>query len=185
MLACHVTPSGAATARVLFDGTHGLAVNTRTKIGDQGRSPIASDLKRPMRVKHIQDECTFALTPDVSVTHPRDWHLLGSACAHKYALTGEVYIHTACTFGVASSLVEGRVGMRCGRAACWWPTSSSTCSRAVHHIGVFFFCVLRVVSSRRDPFVVEQDSQRPHSVWVGFVLLHRTRSLGISQRRAD
>ena len=34
-------PGGALTARVLFDGTHGLKLNTRTRIRDQERAPIS------------------------------------------------------------------------------------------------------------------------------------------------
>ena len=52
-----------------FDGTHGLSVNTRTRIRDHERSPVASDLKRAMREKACQDEPTFALTADVSEAH--------------------------------------------------------------------------------------------------------------------
>ena len=42
-------PNGVVTARVLFDGTHGISVNNRTTIRDQERTPVASDLKRAMR----------------------------------------------------------------------------------------------------------------------------------------
>ena len=35
-------PNGVVSARVLFDGTHGLAVITRTRIRDQERTPIAA-----------------------------------------------------------------------------------------------------------------------------------------------
>ena len=38
-------PNGVISARVLFNRTHGLAVNTRTRIRDQERSLIAADLK--------------------------------------------------------------------------------------------------------------------------------------------
>ena len=44
-------PNGEVSARFLFDGTHGLAVNTRTRVRDQERSPIAADLKRALREK--------------------------------------------------------------------------------------------------------------------------------------
>ena len=47
-------PSGIVTARVLFDGTNGIAVNRRTRIRDQERAPIAVDLKRSMRKKKNQ-----------------------------------------------------------------------------------------------------------------------------------
>ena len=38
-------PGGKVTARVLFDGTHGLCVNSKTRLRDQERAPIATDLK--------------------------------------------------------------------------------------------------------------------------------------------
>ena len=72
-------PGGKITARVLFDGTHGLCVNSRTRLRDQERAPIAADLKRTMREKEKIDELTFALTADVSEAyrqvpiHPDFW----------------------------------------------------------------------------------------------------------------
>ena len=72
-----------ATARVLFDGTHGIAVNKRTRIRDQERAAIAADLKRAIREKSIVGERTFALTADVAEDHgqvsinERDWYLVG------------------------------------------------------------------------------------------------------------
>ena len=93
---------GVVTARVLFDGTHGISVNTRTRIRDQERAPITADLKRAMREKSEQ---AFALTADVSEAHrqipiaPEDWHLL--ACQVEQGST--VYVNTEGTFGVASA----------------------------------------------------------------------------------
>ena len=62
-------PGGKITARVLFDGTHGLSVNTRTRLRDQERGPIAADLKRSMREKARYGELTFALSADVTEAH--------------------------------------------------------------------------------------------------------------------
>ena len=96
-------PSGEVSARVLFDGTHRLLVNTRRRIRDQERSPVASDLKRAMREKASQNEPTFALTADVSEAHrqirihPCHWHLLGC----QVQAGGDVYINTVGTSGVA------------------------------------------------------------------------------------
>ena len=73
-------PGGKVSARVFFDGTHGLCVNTRTRLRDQERAPIAADLKRSMREKAKVDELTFALSADVTEAHrqvpvhPYDWH---------------------------------------------------------------------------------------------------------------
>ena len=40
---------GEVTARILFDRTHGIDVNTRIRIRDQERAPIAADVKIPER----------------------------------------------------------------------------------------------------------------------------------------
>ena len=75
-------PNGVISERVLFDGTRGLAVNTRTRIRDQKRSPIAADLKRAMKEKTELGKSTFALTADVSEAHRQvpvhlsDWKFL-------------------------------------------------------------------------------------------------------------
>ena len=55
------------TARVvLFDGTKGISVNSHTRMRDQERAPIASDLKRDMRAEVVHGESTLALTADVT-----------------------------------------------------------------------------------------------------------------------
>ena len=98
-------PNGVVSARVLFDGTHGIPVNRRIRLRDQERAPVAADLKRVMREKSLHDELTFALTADVSEAHrqipiaPCDWHLLG--CQVVKGRT--VYVNTVGTFGVASA----------------------------------------------------------------------------------
>ena len=62
-------PNSVVSSRVLFDGTHGPAVNTRTRILDLERSPIAADPKRAMKEKAELGQPTFALTADVSEAH--------------------------------------------------------------------------------------------------------------------
>ena len=98
-------PGGVVTARILFNGTHGIDVNTSTRIRAQERAPIAADLKRAMREKSQVEEKTFALTADVSEAHrqipiaPQDWHLLG--CQVRGG--SSVHENTVGTFGVASA----------------------------------------------------------------------------------
>ena len=98
-------PNGEISARVLFDGINGLQVNTRTRLRDQERAPIAADLKRAMHEKATLGVRTFALTADVKEAHrqvpihPRDWHLRGC----RVEAGGDVYINTVGTFGVASA----------------------------------------------------------------------------------
>ena len=109
---------GAVTARVLFDGTHGIAVNQRTRVRDQERGPIVADKKRLMREKSKTSEPTFALTADVTEAHrqipivEQDWHLLGC----QVQPGGKVFVNTVGIFGVASaSCYWSRVGSAIGR----------------------------------------------------------------------
>ena len=87
-------PGGNIRARVLLDGTHGLCVNSRTRLRVQERAPIVADLKRTMRKKAKIDELTFAFTADVTEAHrqvpihPDDGHLLGC----QVIPGGEVFI---------------------------------------------------------------------------------------------
>ena len=137
-------PGGKVSARVLFDGTHGLCVNTKTRLRDQERAPIAADLKRPMREKAKVGELTFALSADVTEAyrqvpiHPDDWHFLG--CQVKPG--GDVFVNTVGTFGVASaSYYWSRVAGTIGRllqisqvtprrhGTCWWLESGGPCYR--------------------------------------------------------
>ena len=111
-------PGGKITARVLFDGTHGLCVNSKTRLRDQERAPIAADLKRSMREKSRIGELTFALSADVTEAHrqvpihPDDWHLLGC----QVYPGGDVFVNTVGTFGIASaSYYWSRVAAAVGR----------------------------------------------------------------------
>ena len=98
-------PGGKVSARVFFDRTHGLCVNSGTRLRDQERAPIAEDLKRSMREKAKVDELTFALSADVTEAHrqvpihPDDWHYLG--CQVKPG--SDVFVNTVGTFGIASA----------------------------------------------------------------------------------
>ena len=113
-------PGGVITARVLFDGSNGIYVNWRTRIRDQERSPIASDIKRLMREKSQLNQRSFSLTADVSEAHrqvpihPDDWHMLGCRVRPE----GAIYVNTVGTFGVASaSYYWSRVAGAIGRIA--------------------------------------------------------------------
>ena len=111
-------PNGVVSARVLFDGTYGMAVNTHTRIRNQEQPPIATDLKRAMREKAELGQPTFALTADVSEAHrqvpvhPSDWHFLGC----QVTKSSTVYVNTVGTFGITSaSYYWNRVGAAVGR----------------------------------------------------------------------
>ena len=93
-------PSRVVTARVLFDGTNGISINTRTR----------------MR--------TFALTADVSEDHRQaqkpkeDWHLL--ECQVQ---PGPAYVHTVGTiwrsFGVYCCSRVASAPIRLTLGPCW------------------------------------------------------------------
>ena len=78
------------SARVLFDGSNGIPVNRRIRLRDQEHAPVASDLKRCMRVKARRGQQTFTLTADV-------------AEAHRQEVGGDVFTNTVGTFGIASA----------------------------------------------------------------------------------
>ena len=192
-------PSGEVTARVLFDGTHGLSVNTRTRIRDQERSPVASDLKRAMREKAALNEPTFALTADVSEAHRQipihkcDWHLLGC----QVQAGGDVYINTVGTFGVASasyywSRVSGALGrltqyLAGNRARTWHMVVADDyhleSGGQGYRAALVVFLVL--CSSIGVPLSWAKTAGGDTVTWVGFELLHQSRHLGVSQRRAE
>ena len=93
-------------------------MNTRTRIRDQERGPIAAELKSIMREKSRVGVPTFALTADVSEAHrqipvaEQDLHLLGC----QVVPVGSVFINTVGTFGVASaSYCWSRVASATGR----------------------------------------------------------------------
>ena len=122
-------PGGKVTARVLFDGTHGLCVNTKTRLRDQEKGPIAADLKRSMREKARIGELAFALSADVTEAHrqvpkhPDDWHLLGC----QVSPGGDVFINTVGTFGIASaSYYWSRVAAAVGRLVQYLSADTST-----------------------------------------------------------
>ena len=192
-------PGGKITARVLFDGTHGLSVNSRTRIRDQERAPIAADLKRTMREKAKVDELTFALSADVTEAHrqvpvhPDDWHLLGC----QVIPGGDVFVNTVGTFGVASaSYYWSRVAAAVGRLSQYLAGYSCTtwhmlvaddylleCGGPHYRRGLFLFFVL--CASLGVPLAWHKTAGGDTLIWVGFELLLRSRSIGISERRAE
>ena len=189
-------PNGEVTARVLFDGTHGLSVNRRTRIRNQERSPKAADLKRALREKANRGERTFALSADVSEAHrqvpvhPQDWHLLGC----QVVPGADVFIHTVGTFGVSSaSYYWSRVAGSIGRLAQYLVGKLSTswhmlvaddfkleCGGPRYGMGLIIFFVL--CSTCGVPLSWSKTAGGDSLVWVGFEILLRSYSLGLSQR---
>ena len=192
-------PGSVITARVLFDGTHGIAVNHRTRVRDQERAPIAADIKRIMREKSLTNEPTFALTADVSEAHRQvpidrqDWHLLG--CQVR---PGEdVFVNTVGTFGVASasyywSRVASSVGRLCqyipGGAARTWHLLVADdfhleAGGPAYREALMVFFVLCSVAG--IPLEWPKTAGGNTVSWVGFELLHRSYKVGLSERRAQ
>ena len=175
-------PGGKVTARVLFDGTHGLCVNTKTRLRDQERAPIASDLKRSMREKARIGELTFALSADVTEAHrqvpihPDDWHLLGC----QVSPGGDVFINTVGTFGIASaSYYWSRVAAAVGRLVQYLSAYTSTSWHMLvaddyllesggseYRVGLLLFFVLCAVVG--VPLSWHKTCGGDTLVWVGF-----------------
>ena len=179
-------------------GTNGLQVNTRTRLRDQERSPIAADLKRAMREKATLGVRRFALTAEVKEAHrqvpihPRDWHFLGC----RVEAGADVYINTVGTFGVAStSCYWSRVSSALGRLSQYLAAASAHTWHMVvaddYHLEentIASRCSLSFSSATRlgyHSLGTRRQVARELVVWVGFELLHSTHHLGISQRRAE
>ena len=192
-------PGGVISARVLFDDTHGIAVNHRTRVRDQERAPIAADLKRIMREKSIAEQPTFALSADVTEAHrqvpiaPQDWHLLG--CQVRPG--GEVFVNTVGTFGVASaSYYWSRVATAIGRLCQYIPASSANTWHLLvaddYHLEaggteyrasiISFFVLCAVIGV---PLAWKKTAGGDTVSWVGFELLHRSYKIGLSEKRAQ
>ena len=183
------------TVRVLFDGTHGLCVNSRTRLRDQERALVAADLLRAMREKANMDEMTFALSADVAEAHrqvpahPDDWHFL--VC--QVVPGAEVFVNTVGTFGMASasyywSRVGGAVGTLSQYLAGYDATSWHMLVADDHLLecgGPYYrrgFILFVLGASLGAPLSWHKTNG---GVWVGFELMLRSRSIGISAGRAE
>ena len=175
---------GEVSARVLFDGTHGLSLNTRTRIRDQERSPVASDLKHTMRKKAALDEATFALTADVSEAHrqipihPCDWRRLHQYCRYVWCsvclLLSVAGVGCAGTTYTVSCLEQSaHLAHGGGRRL---PPGGQEYRTAL--IAFFVLCSTVIVP-------LSWAKTAGGDTWVGFELLHQSRLLGVSQRRAE
>ena len=115
--------TGEIAARVLFDGTHGIDEDRRTRVRDQERGPIEADVKRVFREKARYQLPSFELEEHVTEAHrqvpidPQDWHFLG-AQMHP---GGWVYVNKVGTFGIAS-------------ASCWWSRVAGAIGRIAQYI---------------------------------------------------
>ena len=152
-----------------------------------------------MRGKTELGQPTFALTTDVSEAHrqvpahPSDWHFLGC----QVTKNPTVFVNTVGTFGITSaSFCWNRVGAAVGRISQFVVGKLATTWRMLvaddYHLEaggeqyrfalIAFFIVCAVAGV---PLSWNKTSGGESVTWVGFELVHKTRQLGISQRRAD
>ena len=111
------------TLRLLFDGTHGVQVNTNIRVRDQQQTPGAPDLKLMLRHMAAEKRPYYGLTFDVEgahenvPVHERDWPL--------QAVRGRdpdlLYFSMYALFGVAS-------------ISYWWGRLAAGVSRAMHYV---------------------------------------------------
>ena len=191
--------TGEITARVLFDDTHGIDVNRRTRVRDQERGPIAADIKRFLREKARYELPSFALTAGVTEAHrqvpidPQDWHFL-AAQIHPGSW---VYVNKVGTFGIASaSYWWSRVASAIGRIALCIPGHSAhtwhllvaddymldASGPAYREAIISFFTLCPLVGV---PLSWPKTAGGDTISWVGFEILNRTYKLGISERRCQ
>ena len=140
-------------------------------------------------------EKTFALTADVAEVpiDPVDWHYLGA----QICPGDVVYINTVGTFGISSaSYYWSRVGSSLGRLSQY---ISAHTAHTWHHLVADDFHLEAAGAGYREAllifFVLCHTAGVPLSwsktaggdtvIWVGFEILHRSFSLGVSERRAE
>ena len=172
--------------RLLFDGTHGVPVNKNIRVRDQDRAPAAPDLKRVLRELASQAGPKFGFKVDVTDAHrltpikPCDWHLL--ACRSEKGKN--VYVNTSGTFGVAS-------------AACWWSRVATAAVRGTHYLlGPELASWLLLVADDLSvlmsflrvmgfPLSWKKLAGGESLMWVGYELVLKISSLGLSESRAQ
>ena len=141
---------------------------------------------------------TFALTADVSEAHrqvpvhPSDWHLLG----FQITKDSTVYVNTVGTFGITSaSYCWNRVGAavgrisqyRAGRSAATWHMLVADdyhldAGGEQYRFALISFFIVCALAGVTLSWNKTSDGE---TVTGRFELLHKTRHLGISQKRAD
>ena len=109
---------GEVSARVVYDATHGVRVNSLIRMRDQDRAPTAPDLKTALREQHEGGGRSFGITSDVSEAHrlvlldPRDYHFVGCQLNPR----GDVLINKVMPFGLVPAAYRwSRVGGSVGR----------------------------------------------------------------------
>ena len=167
-------------------------MNTRTRLRDQERSPIAADLKRAMREKATLGVRTFALTADVKKAHrqvpihPRDWHLLGC----RVETGAEYFWCSVSVLLLVSRVVSSRHTVSIPRRrqrphVAYGGGDDYQLEAGGEHDRFALFAFFLLCCTCGVPLSWNKTASGETVVWVGFELLHSTHHLGISQRRAE
>ena len=188
-------PGGKVTARVLF----GLCVNSKTRLRDQERAPIAADLKRSMReqsrLASSLSHCRLMLrrrTARCPCTRT-----IGTYLGVKYLLvvtsSSILWAHSVLA---SASYYWSRVAAAVGRLVQYLSAYTSTSWHMLfaddyllesggpeYRTGLLLFFVLCAVVG--VPLSWHKTCGGDTLVWVGFELLLRSRCVGISARRAE
>ena len=155
-------PNGVVTAS-------GITVNKRTRMRDQERAPISSDLKRVMQENATGGPPTFPHTADVAEAHCQV--PARNSCPHCWdvrrrfgdLLLVEDHLTTWTSFPI--NVYELQSGGDGYRAA------------------LFIFVVLCATAG--VPLFLEEHRQGDKIASVGLELIHKSYQLGVSQRRAE
>ncbi len=190
---------GSCKLRLLFDATHGVGLNNRIRVRDKERGPATADIKRVMRAQAEEGSRVVGMVADVKdahrtvPVHEDDWAF--QLCrAHP---GGRIYAFRCGVFGVAS-------------ISYWWARLASAVLRAVHYMMDVDADLWALLVA--DDFKFEAGGSRAHfdllyvvllldllSVplawpklrggteleWVGYHLLLREASIGLSASRAS
>ena len=191
-------PGGDPVLRLLFDGTHGVRINTAIRVRDQQQTPMTGDIKTQLRVQSASGRPAYALTFDIEgaheniPVHPDDW----AYQAVRGVDENWVYIMLFGVFGMAS-------------ISYWWSRLAAALLRMIHYVlgmdmqtWALLFAddyqvaadgprttdslLLSVLVARVFGFPIQWSKCSGGSTysWIGLELALREARLGISEKRA-
>ena len=181
--------------RIIHDGTHGTGVNSHIKVRDQQEVPSAGDLKQAMREL---DGATFVFAADVKRAHrlvkvcEQDW---GYQACRVSEQDGKVWLNCVGSFGIASAAIHwARLMCSVQRATIHligpkllfmlsyvddilWLAKGKEAKEAIAVVLLFLVAIGHPFSWCKCKGGLSTD-------WVGYNVDLRTRSVGISAKRA-
>ena len=131
---------GTTKVRLIHDGSYSVDVNRRIRVRDQMRFPLIDDASAVMM--EAEEDCRtgpgirFSVIYDIARAHKlipvvrKDWGL--QAFRLPGDDSGQVYVHTRGTFGIAS-------------AAYWWGRCAACVVRLAHRLGGKAFGILHLL----------------------------------------